>query len=102
KAGATLNFQDNFSLNGGTLTNAGNVTSVSSATLTLAGAGTLGGTGSTRLPFLTLSGAAQTTLLGGAITVQGTLSNGASHTVDVSGSNYAITVSSSWTNSGTF
>jgi len=87
----------------GSLLNSGTVsTSASGALFTASGTFTLGGTGNTTLPKLTLVGVSQATTLGGPITVQGQLSNSATHTLDVSGSNYSITASSDWLNSGTF
>jgi fibronectin-binding autotransporter adhesin len=100
---ATLDIQNDFGINGGSLTNAGIVSAQPQALLTLVGAGALGGTGSTILPAMTLTGAAQTTTLAGPVTIQGTLSIGASHTLDVNNAgNYQITASSDWLNSGTF
>lgn len=101
-AGATLNVEGDLGLNGGAINAAGQLTANSTATVTVTGAGTLAGTGSLQFPRLTLSGAAATTTLGNRMAVNGELTNGASHTLDVSAGNYAITVSSHWTNAGTF
>lgn len=102
KVNATLTLNENAAINGGGLTNAGTITSDPATTLTLAGTGVLGGAGATVLPGLTLSGAAQTTTLGAPITIQGNLTNGASHTFDASTNNYSLTVGGGWTNSGTY
>lgn len=89
-------------LSGATLSNSGLVsTDVSTAVVTLPGAGSLGGSGATTLPAVTFSGTAQTTTLAGAVTVQGGLTNSASHTLDA-GANYTLTVSSNWANPGSF
>jgi len=100
--GATLDIGDQLTVAGGSLSNAGTVTSFNGAAFSLSGTGILGGPGSTRLPALTLSGVAQTTTLGGPVTLLGQMNNASQHTLNVSGSNYAVTVSSSWTNSGSF
>ena len=103
QSGATLNLNANSAIQGGALTNAGTVNSVVGSTLALSGTGTLGGAGSTNLAALMLSGNVQTTTLGGNITVAGFLTNSAGHTLDANNSgNYTITISSNWTNVGTF
>jgi len=101
-AGGTFDIQHDVAIRGGDLTNAGDILSNSTATLSLSGTGTLGGAGITQLPHLTMSGNGQTTTLGGPIAMLGALSNTGTHTLDVSGSHYAITVSSGWSNAGTF
>jgi hypothetical protein len=100
--GSTLNINADLAVKGGDLQNAGTIASVNTATLTVSGAGTLGGSGTSTLPRVTLTGSGQTTTLGGAVVLQGSFTINGSHTVDVSGSNYQITVSSDWVNLGTF
>lgn len=103
QATGTLSMQEDLAVNGGTLQNSGSMVSAATATLSLAGTGTLGGSGSTRLPHLTLSGVSQTTTLSGALVLQGALSNAVSHTLDANNSgNYGITISSSWLNAGSY
>ena len=51
---------------------------------------------------LTLGGAGQTTTLGGAVVLAGSTTIGTGHTLDVSASNYQITISSWFANNGTF
>ncbi|MFA6471680.1 MAG: hypothetical protein WCU00_06525, partial [Candidatus Latescibacterota bacterium] len=51
---------------------------------------------------LTTGGGSGTKTLAGAVTVNGNLTIGASTTLDVSGSNYALNVAGNWVNSGTF
>jgi|GEM_PF-4576455 len=103
-AAGTLGIQEAIGLTGGTLANAGFITaSDPTKTVTLSGAGTLGGNGSTIIPGLTLSGAAQTTMLAGAVNIIGDLLNGSGHSLDANTiSNFPLTISQSWTNSGTY
>jgi len=100
--GAIFDIDHDVMLSGGDLNNLGTITSLSTPTVRMTGAGILGGTGGpTNLPHLTLFGASQATTLASAINVN-SLNNGGSHTLDVSASNYSITVSSSWTNLGIY
>ena len=53
------------------------------------------------VPNLTIGGAS-TVMLGGALTVSGNLFIGTGTTLDVSSSNYGLTVNGNWTSTGTF
>ena len=86
---------------GSSITNTGTITSLSTPTVTMSGMGTLGGAGSTTLPALTLATAFPTTLAG-PVTILGAFNNPAGHTLDASASNYGITISSNWANSGIY
>jgi hypothetical protein len=101
-----LNSQ-NLTVQGGDIltTTTGSVTcsGCTAGTVTLSGTGTVGGgTGSITFYNFTLSGTTATTTLGTAITLLNDMTIGANRTLDVSVSNYGITVGGSWTNSGTF
>ena len=98
----TVNINNDMFVSGSSITNTGTITSGSTPTVTMSGAGTLGGIGSTTLPALTLAVANQTTTLAGAVTILGAFTNPASHTLDASGSNYGMTISSNWANSGIY
>lgn len=102
--GAVWVVNSSVTVSGGSVTNSGTIrTDFSTATLSLNGAGTLGGSGGTTLPNLILGGAAQTTTLGGPVTLTGALTNLGSHTLDANGTgNYALTLSSGWVNQGTY
>ena len=100
-SGTTLNVGSNNMTVAGNCTNSGTFTQ-SGGTSTFNGtAQSITGTGATTFNNLTLSGSSTKTL-GAAITVNGNLSIGNGITLDVSTSNYALTVNGNWSNSGTF
>ncbi|OGY31152.1 MAG: hypothetical protein A2805_00615 [Candidatus Andersenbacteria bacterium RIFCSPHIGHO2_01_FULL_46_36] len=83
---------------GGTWSRSGTFT-VRSATLTLTGTSTLSDTMS--FYNVTVNGSSQTVTLGAALTATNNLTITAG-TLDVSASNYGVTVAGTWSNSGTF
>lgn len=101
--GATLDIEEDTLIGSGTLTNAGLILNTDPTAIVTLGAtaGTLGGAGGTVLPGVTMTGAVTTTLAG-PVTIQGTMTNPASHTLDPSASNYGITMLGNWANAGTY
>jgi hypothetical protein len=101
--GGTLDIDNDLTINGGDLFNAGGtVICASTPTVTINNAGVLGGAGSTTLPRLTFDNAGTTTL-GGNIVVVGSMTINSGHTLDANASpSYQITISSYWANQGTF
>ena len=99
----TVNINYDMLVNGSSITNTGTITSSEHGDGDAWRArALLGGTGSTTLPILTLTGAGKTTTLAGPVVFIGSTTIGTTHTLDVSASNYQITVSSWFANNGTF
>ena len=106
-ATSTLKITGSVTVNGGDITTAGSATITNPSgtpTVTLNGTGTIGGgSGSITLYNLSLGATtAGTSTLGTAITVSSTLTVASGHTLDVSSSNYGLSVAGNFANSGTF